>query len=939
MLRTSVLKNSVAALALMSLSSVLLCGGALADNPPAKIRALPHTDPQVKALTDAAIQSIKQGNIPLATIQLKNALRLDPDNGGLRVHLGYVLLQSGDAAAAEREVRQGRLNGAKDEDAVPILAQAMANRQEFADILAQLPDPAPGDKSRLAAAVLRARALAFQSTGDAAAAISSMDRSLAIVRDVNGLLERARFSVMQGQPDAAIGFINQSLKLSPGNVPALLTKAAIVRIHDQKAALAIIDGVLKAHPDAANAAVSRIELLLEMKRVDEAQQTVDALNAKAPNLPLALFYKGIMLGLHNKSSDGWRIVQSLPPEFLQSSERIVVGAAQLAITAGNRESANSLLTTFVGQHPESTDARLRLAALRLLMNNPGYALEALQPLMNSTDPAALQMIAATYGRLKQPGKALDYMRKASAAGSKNPNLNRQLAVADLGQNNTVQGMQETVDLLKQNPGNLGAAVDAVTVLLRQSKFADAQAIAEQADKINPKNPIPAFLKGQILFNQKKYDDSLKWFSQSLQRDPHFRPGLFARAQIALLSAKYADAIKDLKQAQTLAPADPLSYVKLGEVAALQKQPAQAIGLLKQGITMAPKVVGTRIVLARYQVGQRQYPDALATLKGALQIEPNNGTVLALMGQVQQAMGQKAAAVGTNKTLTQKYQQSGAAQALLGNSLLANGDKKGALAAFKRATELDPDVQQYVQALIEVQLSLGDKAGALASAESWADKQKGPDSAMLLAMTLFRLDRIAEADTVITRALAVRPDYQLTIIQSKIALARGDRERSLSILKTWLAGHSTDLAVRQTYADSLLLAKQDAAALAQYEIFLKSRDDIPTVLNNAAWLLRDKNPGRALTLASKAALLQPSSPDISDTLGWLLLQKKDAKGALTALQRAHNFGPKNGEITYHLALAYDTLGQKAEAKQALQDALKNGGNFPDADEAKKMLQRL
>jgi len=935
----SILKNSAAALALMSLAPLLLSTAAQADNPPAKIRPLPRVDPQVKALTDAAIQSLKQGNIPLATIQLKNALRLDPDNGSLRVRLGYVLLQSGDAAGAEREVRQGRLNGAKDEDAVPVLAQAMANRQEYADILGQLADPAPNDKSKLAASVLRARALAFQATGNGAAAISSMDRSLAIVRDVNGLLERARFSVLQRQPDAAIGFLNQSLALSPNNVPALLTKAAIMRTRNPNAALAMLDGVLKSHPDALNAIVARIELLLEMKRLDEAQKSVDDLNARAPTLPLALFYKGLMLGSHNKGMDGWRIVQSLPPDFLQSSERIAMGAAQLAIAAGNRESANSLLTTFAGQHPESIGPRLRLAELRLQMNNPSYALEALQPLMNSTDPLALQMIAAVYGRLNQPAKALEYMHKAGAAGPTNTNLNRRLAVADLGLNNTAQGIQETVDLLKQNPGKLDAAINAVAMLLRQSKFDEAQKVADQADKINPQNPIPMFLKGQILFNQKKYDDSLKWFNQSLQRDPHFRPGLFARAQIAILSAKYADAVTDLKQAQTLAPADPLSYIKLAEVAALQKQPAQALGLLKQGVAAAPKVAGTRLVLARYQISQRQFPDALATLKGALQIEPNNGAVLALMGQVQQAMGQKVAALDTNKTLTQKYKQSGAAQALLGNSLLASGDKKGAMAAYQRAIELSPGVQQYAGALIDLRLANGDKAGALAAAQNWAANNKGPDGALLLAVTLIRLGRVADAGTVIGKAQAIRPDPELTVMESRIAMLSGDQARALSVLKTWLADHSTDLGVRQFYGDALLATKQEAAALTQYEIILKSRDNIPAVLNNVAWLLRDKNQTRALTLANKAALLQPASPDISDTLGWLLLQKKDAKNALPALQRAHNFGPKNGEITYHLALAYDSLGQKAQAKQALQDALKNGGTFPDSEEAKKMLQRL
>ena len=283
--------------------------------------------------------------------------------------------------------------------------------------------------------------------------------------------------------------------------------------------------------------------------------------------------------------------------------------------------------------------------------------------------------------------------------------------------------------------------------------------------------------------------------------------------------------------------------------------------------------------------------------------------MALTGQVQQAMGQKAAALGTNRVLTRKYQQSGAAQALLGNSLMANGDRKGALAAFKRASELSPDVVQYHGAVIDLQLEAGDKDGAVATAKGWADNHKGPDGALLFAATLMRAGRLPEAASVISKAQAIRPDWQLTIAESQVAAARGDKARSLSILKTWLSDHSTDLVVRQTYADGLLAQKDEAGALAQYEIFYKSRNDVPAVLNNIAWLLRDKNPGRALALANQAAQLLPTSPDVADTLGLLLLQKKDAKSALPVLQRAHNFGPANGEIAYHLAQAYDSLGRK------------------------------
>ena len=169
--------------------------------------------------------------------------------------------------------------------------------------------------------------------------------------------------------------------------------------------------------------------------------------------------------------------------------------------------------------------------------------------------------------------------------------------------------------------------------------------------------------------------------------------------------------------------------------------------------------------------------------------------------------------------------------------------------------------------------------------------------------------------------------------------RGDRARAISVLKAWLSDHASDLAVRLAYADVLLHTNDNSGALTQYETILKSREDVPEALNNAAWLLKDFDSGRALTFATKAMQLQPNSPDISDTMGLVLMKKGDSKGALPVLQKAHSIAPANGEISYHLALALNALGQKVQAKQMIQAALAKDQTFTDAAEAKKLLRTL
>jgi putative PEP-CTERM system TPR-repeat lipoprotein len=910
------------------------CPLAHADNRPAS-PARPQTDPQVEKLTADAMQAVRQGHPSLAMILLKNALRLDPGNASLRRQLGIVLFRSGDPAAAEPELRQARLNGAKDPDIVPALLDVMIARKEGVDLLDEFPEPGPNDKSRLAAFILRGRAQAYQAAGDSADAISSMDRSLAILRDANGLLVRAGLAALHSQQNDAKNFIDQALALAPGNPNALLMKADLLRLRDKQAALNIIESVRKAYPNSVDARTARIALMLEMGRIEEAQKDADILYAAAPNLPIAQFYKAVLFGLQNKPQEGWRIAQSLPPEFVRSDARLALGVVQLALASGNIETGDLILRTFVAQHPESAEGRLKLAALRLQTNNAAEALEILKPLMDTKDPAALQLIAATYGKLNQQDNMLIYLRKADAAGSKVAEVKSLLALADLQEGNTAQGVQEVQALLKRRPGNLEPLSAAVGLLIGQKKFAQSQNLTDQAESLNPKNPIPAFLRGQIEAAQDKAAAALDGYNQALQRNPKFIPALTARSQILIAQGEFSAAIRDLKLLQAIEPNDIFATVRLAEIAALQNQPSQSIGLLKQAIARAPTAIAPRLALAKYQVSLHRLGDAETTLKAALRVVPGDPQILALLGSVQQDMGKNAEALTTSKMLSQKYRQSVAAQALLANSLMATGDKKGAIAALKRAVQLSPDVEQYCDALVNLQIQMGDKDGAVASARAWG---KGADNATLVTNTLIKVGRLPEAASTVAKAEIADPDWRLALLDSKIASQRGNHARAVSVLKSWLADHSTDLAIRKAYGDLLLRSNDNAGALVQYEAVLNASDD-PDVMNNVAWLLRDKDPARALDLATKAAQLQPNSPDIADTLGWILLTRKDAKGALPPLQRAHANGPANGEITYHLALALNSLGRGADAKKLLQEALAQGGNFADIADARKMLQKL
>jgi len=79
-----------------------------------------------------------KGDYPAAIIEIKNALQREPDNGNARLLLATSLLESGDAAGAEAEVRKAIAANAPDDQTYPLLARATGQRSQ------QLQVPAPG---------------------------------------------------------------------------------------------------------------------------------------------------------------------------------------------------------------------------------------------------------------------------------------------------------------------------------------------------------------------------------------------------------------------------------------------------------------------------------------------------------------------------------------------------------------------------------------------------------------------------------------------------------------------------------------------------------------------------------------------------------------------------------------------------------------------------
>jgi putative PEP-CTERM system TPR-repeat lipoprotein len=922
---------------------VFSAGGALAatsgfDIGSVKLTQPTELTPEVRKLLDDADAATKAGNFNLALIQLKNAVRLAPKSGEARGRLGTMILGTGQVVAAERELRQALTDGGPTDLIVPPLVRAMIQRKEMNELLAQFPDPSQGTQDKAAPDIFIARAIALQALARPKEARTAMDRSLALRRDTGGLVNSAGLARQQNDLALARSNTDEALKLSPNDEGALISTVVVARQGgDDKKALANADEFIKRVPKSVTAKILRIELLLDSKQDGLAKQETDALLKQSPNLAYGHYFRGVLMARAKDPKGGWRELQNLSPEFIQSEPQIAIMISSIAVASGNLDTGGAILTKLLSNQPDNRVARLQLASIRLTQNAPQGALDTLAPLKAANDPIVQGILAQAYLRLRRFNEAVAALEIANSSPNSNDLLKRQLALSQMQVGEQAQAIQGLQDLNKRDPGNPNVAGPLIAALVSTSKWNEALTVADGMAKREPKSALPAFYRGQIFIGQGKLAEASTAFGSALALDPKFLPALSYRADVSLARGRPEDAKKDLELILVQDQANTAAYIKLIQIATQNGQDQEVLAGINRAVKAVPKDPAPRLALARYQYTHGKQKDALATVNDLLLVSKSNTEAQVLLGEIQFSNGQAADGIKTFRALA-AANASPDTYRLLARALYATKNQSAAEEAAKRAVDLGADSASTQMELINIQIGAGKGDAALTTAQSYARAYPGTEADLLVAETLVQLKRQTEAEALLDKSLAAKPDGRVTMRVAQMALVAGNSKKAVATLSNWVTKHPEDFGMEREYASTLMGTGDVAEARKEYEKLLKLHPEDPIILNNLGYLLQKENPERALSLVSLAQKIAPQSPQISDTLGWIKYQRKDHQGALPLLQRAHVEDANSPAISYHLALVLDATGKRAEAKTLLQTALAKNPKFEGSDDAKQTLAK-
>jgi len=357
-------------------------------------------NPSARNTCQAARTEFYKGKYTLSLHMMQQALNISPKESILRAEIARVMLQLRAEGRAERELRQARLKGARDQDVLPLLFLAMVRGHKEITLLNEFPEPPSGAKGEVAAIVLQGRAMALRSTEQFAAAAAAMDRSLSLNRSARGLLVRAGIATAQNDTALSRKLVDEAYRLAANDDVVMTAKLRqLVESDDMAGVVALADRMQKLYPINSTPRESKIRVFLSHNQDAKAAAEMKSYLVLRPKSPLMAYFTAVLKSRAHDKKGASEIVVALPPDFIKSYPQYAVQMAQILLDAGRAEAAASVLGTAVGAAPDLLEVRLRLAALRFEQNSPQSAMQLLSPVKDLQDPRVQNLITKIQTRI------------------------------------------------------------------------------------------------------------------------------------------------------------------------------------------------------------------------------------------------------------------------------------------------------------------------------------------------------------------------------------------------------------------------------------------------------------------------------------------------------------------------------------------------------------
>jgi len=872
-----------------------------------------------------AKESLGKNDRNAAAIHLKNLLQKAPNNGEARLLLGQTLLALEDYAGAEKELVRAIDLKQPQEKVLPALARSMLAQEKYSEVIAEM------QKYRLFDPT--ATAVTQTVVGDAYARLGSttrargaFDAALAAVPGYpRARLGKATLDALEGQNDAAMKQVDEIIAADPKLAEARAFKAdLLLGKGNREAAKKELEAAVDINARLLQPRLALITMLTEDREFDAAAKLLDSTRKLAP-ADLRVNYRDAVLAFQRGDVQRARQQVQQVLKFLPDNVPALLLSGLIELQEKQPALAEVNLSRAVALQPGHLGARRLLVQIYLNLGQPTRARDLLVPILSGgaipDDPQLFLLAGETFLATGEVDRAAQFFQLAKKGTEEQQVVARtRLGQIALTTGRSVEGFKELEAAALLNAGDYQADLALITEHLRRNELDKAMAAVAALEKKQPKNPLTFQLYGTVHLAKRDTDAARKNFEKALEAQPTYVPAAYKLAQLDLMVKKPDVARKRYEAMIAKEPGNEQLLIALADLEAETGATPKAIAnALQRAVAANPSSGAARLTLVNYLLRTGDAKEALKTAQDALASSPSNERLLELAAAAQEATGEVNQAIGTWNKLASLQPKSPQPLYRLAALYVRQKEFDKAVETLRRVQKLTARERDVVPQIAQIYVIGGRQDEGLRELRELQKREpKFAGAYSVEGDILLAQSKYAEAEKAYREALRLEPQADAVAVKLYLVLTNaGKRAEADAWSRKWLAENPKDTSMRLYLGGRELEAGNAKAALAHFQAVVAADPNNVVGLNNLAAVGGELNDPNALGYGERAAKLAPSSPDVLDTYGMLLVKKGEYDVGLPILERAIKMAPGRNDLRINYAKALIKAGKKGEARRELE----------------------
>lgn len=914
---------------LLSLTAALAVSGVLSG----------CTDKSMEEHLSTARSYASEQDIDAAIIEYKNAIAKDPQAAEPRFELGRIYLAASRFEAAEKELNRAMELGYSPSEIVPLLSQAY-QQTGAENALVEIDHDTTGlsDDERAEVGFYKLQALVQLNQQDEANALIDELNTLKTDSVYQPLAQTYRL-LLNKEYTAALQQTQNLAQAAPENKDVLQQLGRLYALtKNSEKAIETYQSYVKLYPDDTAKQLALISLLIEAKRMDEAQPYVTPLLKRYPDNGLLNQYQGFIDATNNQYESALKYLEKAV-QAGQNAPAVRLMAGFAAYQQQDFDAASQHLSMVTQGLPDNHPALRMLADSLLRQGENDEATEILSQLDGGAQQDA-ELFSKAGFQLLQQGNMVDAkkMIEKSSETSQSAEELAQLGALQLSVND-IEGIVNLEAALEKAPDSIATQKTLMAAYIASGNQKKGRELAQSWISQKPDDAQPYIYLAEFALQNKDIDEARNLLNEAETRAPENSKLALAQIKLALVDKQYAQAQQKLENYLPQNPAD-IRAISLWFDLARQSKQVNTDTVLQHAereLESNTDNMSLRMLVAKMYFSQQNYPQTLAVLKPVTANENAPSAFWNIKGQALVQLNAISEANSHYKMWVKQHPRD--KSAVLGKLLLNEAQRKydEGLDTINTYLEKRPDVQ--IQVLKAYFLALQHKAK-----EARAALKPVPENVLSLPFVKGVIARLHLLEGNFQAALEnARPAYNhdASSKHARLVVSAYDNlnqsEQALAFMAEHYEQKPRDIRTAMIYAERII-GNDKSKAITLYKEMLKVVPDNFVVLNNLAYMyfeqgkLKDAEP-----LARRAVKVQPKNPEAIDTLAQILKQQNQSAEALRNYKQLDMQKVRSDLVYLNYVELLIEQGQQALAKRRLESrTFTQAKNQARADELKQKL---